>query len=610
MEKEQGSVGMKKRVQKASVFIIGVILIGLSILLWVFLTREKDGVKEVKIEDFRTELFGDNVYIFSPKDSPEKIQKVLDDTYKQQESNQFGSERYAFYFLPGEYDDSLKVNVGYYMQVGGLGILPTDTVIPELQCYARWLGDDSNHNATCNFWRGIENLTIEKNVVWAVSQATSMRRMNLQGSLRLHDNFGWASGGFLSDSLIAGLTDSGSQQQWLSRNTDWKGWMGQNWNMVFVGIEDGKAPKGTWPGTKYTSVDQTPIVREKPYLVNDAKKGYGVFVPEIRENSSGISWKDGAKGEFIDISKFYIAKSESDNSDTINKALQDGKHLILTPGIYKLDKPIKVEKENTVVLGLGLATLVAENGNSCMETADVDGLKISGLLFDAGAVESEYLMQVGYEKRDKSHKQNPISLSDLYFRVGGADSKPSKTKSCVIIQSNDVIGDNFWVWRADHGDEVAWNKNTAANGIIINGDNATFYALLVEHFQEYQTIWNGNNGRTYFYQCEIPYDVPNQQSWMSHDGTKNGYSSYKVGEDVTSHEAWGLGIYSFNRDAVVDLESAMEVPDHKGVKIHNICTVMITGNPGISHIINDSGKPAIRSGAREIIKEYENGISN
>ncbi len=243
-----------------------------------------------------------------------------------------------------------------------------------------------------------------------------------------------------------------------------------------------------------------------------------------------------------------------------------------------------------------------------MKVADVDGVKLAGVLFDAGSIESPTLLEVGGEKSNISHEENGIVLSDLFFRVGGAATYPAKVDSCVIINSNDVVGDNFWVWRADHGEQVAWDKNTARNGIIVNGDNVTMYALMVEHFLEYQTIWNGNGGRTYFYQSEIPYDVPNQESWMSHDGTVNGYASYKVGEKVNTHEAWGLGIYSFHRDEVVDLHSAMEIPDKDGVRVNNICTVMLNGHPGISHVINESGDSVIRSGDRKVIVEYENGI--
>ena len=84
----------------------------------------------------------------------------------------------------------------------------------------------------------------------------------------------------------------------------------------------------------------------------------------------------------------------------------------------------------------------------------------------------ETLLKVGNEKAEVSHSDNPICFSDVYFRVGGANYK-GKVKNCVTINSNDVIGDNFWVWRADHGDNVGWDMNTAPNGIVINGDNVT-----------------------------------------------------------------------------------------------------------------------------------------
>lgn len=568
-----------------------------------FLKGSSQGEGKYRVEDFHNAVFGENVYIFSPEDNPDKVQQILDELWEQQETNQFGEERCSVLFLPGEYDDSIKVQVGYYMQVAGLGMMPTDTRIPALECSATWLGDDSNHNATCNFWRGVENLDIGSDTMWAVSQATFMRRVNIEGSLWLHDNYGWASGGFLADSHIERMVDSGSQQQWLSRNCDWKLWMGENWNMVFCGIGEGEAPQGTWPAFAYTTVENTEEIQEKPFLVYDEKEGYGVFVPEKRENSTGISWEEGNNGTFISLDEFYVANAEEDTADTMNQALQEGKHLLLTPGIYHLDEPLVVEKEDTVVLGMGLATLKAEQGNVCMEAADKSGIKIAGILFDAGVEESEALLVVGEEGTDKE-KEEPIVLSDLFFRVGGVDAEGAKVQNCVEINSSYVIGDNFWVWRADHGDGVAWDKNTAKNGIIMNGNDVTMYALMVEHFQEYQTIWNGENGKTIFYQSEIPYDVPGQEEWMSHEGTVNGFASYKVGDGVEKHEAWGLGIYSYHRDAKVDLNCVMEVPKREEIKVHNICSVMITGNPGISHVINEEGAAADNPGERQEIREY------
>ena len=60
----------------------------------------------------------------------------------------------------------------------------------------------------------------------------------MRGNLVLHQHHGWASGGWMSDTLVDGNVDSGSQQQWISRDSEWKSWTGSNWNMVFVGVNN------------------------------------------------------------------------------------------------------------------------------------------------------------------------------------------------------------------------------------------------------------------------------------------------------------------------------------------------------------------------------------
>ena len=136
-----------------------------------------------------------------------------------------------------------------------------------------------------------------------------------------------------------------------------------------------------------------------------------------------------------------------------------------------------------------------------------------------------------------------------------------------------------------------WTTNPTKNGLVVNGNNVTIYGLFNEHaYEEYQTLqWNGNGGRVYFYQSEMPYDVPDQSSWMS--GATNGYASYKVADTVTSHEAWGVGVYSYFRDAAVKANSSIEAPAVKGVKFHHLTTVWLNGQAGseITHIINSTG---------------------
>ncbi len=577
-------------------------------ILALFLSACGGKNEEVTVSDFHTELFGENVYFFSPDDDPKEIQAILDKTYATQETNQFGDKRYSFYFMPGTYDDSIKANVGYYTQVAGLGMQPTDTVLPEITCLARWLGDDGNHNATCNFWRSVENLEVTgKKTIWAVSQATDMRRVCIDGSLYLHDDNGWASGGFLSDSRVSKMIDSGSQQQWLSRNNEYTTWMGQNWNIVFCGDDPKGIPNGTWPNFSYTKVDETEVIREKPLLVY-TEDGFGIFCPDIRKNAVGPAWSEEGEeqGSILPIKDFYVAKEDTDTADTLQKALDEGKHIFFTPGIYELDKPLKVEHDDTIILGTGLATLRAGSGDGVLKT-NAEGLTIAGILIDAGSEKTEALAVIGAsESEEKSEK--PTTLSDVYFRVGGTDTpEPTQADACLIIEEDGVIGDNLWIWRADHGDQVAWDKNVTKNGVIINGNDVTMYALMVEHFHEYQTVWNGEGGRLVMYQSETPYDVPEQSEWKSHDGDMDGYASIYVAPSVESFDADGIGVYLYNRDAIAPLHAAMETPEGEGIDIRHIITVLLTGYPGIEHVINDTGGPVMRDGEKQMVLHYKGG---
>lgn len=568
---------------------------------------------------YHLEAFGDTVYFFAPEDNPDEVQRILGEIWEKQEKNQFGDARYALYFLPGVYDEKIQAKVGFYTQIAGLGTLPDEVSLYNLTCDARWLGDYRNHNATCNFWRGAENLSVREYVTWAVSQATFMRRVHIGKTMYLHDANGWASGGFLANSRIELAVNSGTQQQWLSRNCDWSIWKGENWNMVFAGIEEGKTPQGTWPEHAYTDVPVVERIREKPFLAYDRERGFGVYVPGLRTEAVGVDWDPG---EFLPMDMFYIATAENDTAETMNRALGQGKHLFLTPGVYELEEALLIDGENTVVLGTGLATLRSAAGNPCMEVRSA-GATVAGLLFDAGPAHTERLLAVenapgenggteavpGYETaegettEDKTVEEetaeNVTLLADLFFRVGGAKGYDTDVDCCVEIGQDGVIGDHFWIWRADHGDGVGWYRNRAGNGIRVSGDRVSVYALMVEHFQEYQTIWEGEDGKVIFYQCEIPYDVPGQEAWVSHDGAVNGFASYKVADSVSRHTAYGLGIYLYNRDAEVELHSAMEVPAKaKDIRVHHICTVMITGNPGITHIINEQGDAVETAGAR------------
>ncbi|HXM12517.1 MAG TPA: hypothetical protein VN946_21375 [Terriglobales bacterium] len=527
--------------------------------------------------------FGANVLIFDPSMPSQLIQKQIDAVFATQRHNEFGTQRNALLFLPGSY--SVDVPVGFYTEVMGLGASPDATRI------AGNVHADANlehNNATTTFWRAAEGLSIEPTggtMQWAVSQAVSLRRMHVRGDLVLHQNHGWASGGWMSDSLVDGNVDSGSQQQWISRNCDWNSWTGANWNMVFVGVVH--PPAGVWPSPPYTKVAQTPVVREKPFLQVNAAGEFGVRVPKLYRDGAGITWRGGeTAGETIPMERFYIARADVDAADTINAQLALGKNLILTPGIYELTAPIRVTRPHTVVLGLGFATLRPVKGTAAMTTADADGIEIAGLLFDAGPNESPVLLEVGPEASHARHAEAPITLHDVFFRVGGAGVGRAKVN--LRINSNDTLVDHTWIWRADHGAGVGWNLNTSESGLVVNGNEVTIYGLFVEHHQQFQVLWKGNGGRTFFYQSEIPYDPPNQTSYTSAPGV-NGWASYKVADGVTSHEAWGMGVYSVFQHPDVVLSRAIETPKSPEIRFHDMITVALGDHGGISHVIDDTG---------------------
>lgn len=544
-------------------------------------------------------LFGDTMTIFSPSDDPSVINSMTAETAAKMipmAAAEFSTDRYAFLFKPGQYNID-RVDVGYYTSIYGLGSTPLETTLPRVEV-SSW-GD----NSLTNFWRSIENIGIDtgaatNEVKWAASQAAPARRLYVNGKLHLDDIGKQASGGYLADTWVTGQTGSWSQQQYFLRNNNLtEGWYDGVWNMMFVGVDNAPVETVPWAETAYrayTVEEQTPIIREKPFLYLDENGDYAVFVPSLRQDALGVSWSDGNPGigASIPISEFYVAKASVDSAATINAALAEGKHLLMTPGIYEVDQAIEVNHAHTVVLGMGLATVTPTHGNDAMHVADVDGVTIAGILFDAGEAGSDHLLQVGPEDASADHSDHPILLADVFTRIGGAvDGKADVT---VEINSDDVIGDHFWLWRADHGkeaDSTGWTKNIGKNGVVVNGDDVTIYGLFVEHFQEYQTLWNGENGRTFFYQSEIPYDPPYQSDYMSHDGTVKGYASYKVADHVTSHYAAALGIYDvfIHTEEWVELKNAMEVPD--GTRVEHAAIVSFGVNGGTNHVINGIGGP-------------------
>ena len=559
--------------------------------------------------------FGSNVYVFDPSMPLSQIQATVDAVANQQISNQFGTQRYALLFEPGTYGSSaapLNFQVGYYTAVAGLGVSPSDVVINGSidvynQCFS------GSCIALVNFWRSLSNVTINvtnptfgchTGEFWAVSQAAPLRRVLVNGLATFMDYCSgpsFASGGFVADSEFDGGTViNGSQQQWLVRNSQLDGWSNGVWNQVFSGVIGAPAqcfPAQSSCGGPYTTLATSPVTREAPYLYEDSNGHYNVFVPAVERNSAGTTWASGpTPGSTIPIHRFFIAQP-TDPVEIINAALFFGFDLILTPGIYNLDRSIEVWRPDTVVLGLGFPTLIPQNGNAAMTVANAKGTLISGIIFDAGANNSPVLLEVGSDcgpghcdDRSDHGASDPAGLYDVFFRIGGAE--PGSATVSLAVNSDNVILDDIWAWRADHGNGVGWTQNTADTGLIVNGNNVTAYGLFVEHYQKYEVIWNGNHGTDIFFQNEMPYDPPTQAAWMEAPGV-DGWAAFKVANTATSFKGYGMGSYSFfNQGVNIDAANAFEVPSTLAPSsLNDLLTIFLntSGSGGILNVVDNTG---------------------
>lgn len=568
---------------------------------------------------------GANVIIFNPSMSQTSIQSELNSISTQQVPNQFGPQRYAIFFEPGTYGsaaDPLVFQVGYYTEVAGLGAQPSDVIINGAvdvlnQCA------NTVCEGTDNFWRSLSNLEINVDLpssppayapsngenagclntadFWAVSQADPMRSVIVNGNLFLQDycGQGFVSGGYLAnDEFNGGIICNCGQQQYFTRNSNIDNWTNPVWNQVFMG--DNGAPAnsfGTGVG-QYTTLASTPVSQEEPYLYTDSSGNMRVFVPALQRNSVGPSYQSGSQtGYSLPIGSFFVA-SPSTPVGRINAALATGMNLLLTPGVYDLPQTIHVDHPNTIVIGLGFATLIPQHGGVAMQTRSVPGIKLSGMIFDAGPVNSPVLLQLGGQGRQGVSTGQPVStdpndptlVQDVFFRIGGAE--PGMATTAMVVNDSNTILDDVWAWRADHGAGVGWTQNTSSTGVVVNGNDVYAYGLAVEHFQKTEVVWNGQNGEDVFFQNEMPYDPPSQSAWMA-SPTFDGYPAFAVSPWVKSFQGYGMGSYSFFDQGIpIYATDAFTAPNTPGVQFHDLLTVFLNangGSGGIDNVINGVG---------------------
>merc|ERR1712217_802083 len=152
-----------------------------------------------------------------------------------------------------------------------------------------------------------------------------------------------------------------------------------------------------------------------------------------------------------------------------------------------------------------------------------------------------------------------------------------------FIQSQWVVIDNTWLWRADHGASgahVVNSNNAVDHGIVVmpHAEHVYAYGLAVEHTLKDNVLWQANHGTVVFMQAEIMYDAA-AGSWP--------YSCYKVDGGVSQHHAVGVGCYSYFRDNDVWCDNGITTPQTSMVK--GAFSIFLNGKGGIRHIVNGQG---------------------
>ncbi len=552
-------------------------------------------------------VWPDSVLVFSDTDTDikERIDKATLDL--QDKSGHFSEKRVALLFKPGTYD--VDFIVGYYVQVLGLGEQVSDTqFVGKKGPYSPCM-DPHGSGSLDTFWKSMENIHTE-NTMWAVSQAAPIRRIEVNGDLLLHEHGLYASGGFMSQVKVNKQLQIGSQQQFCFRNCEFNTKPdGCAWSVVYSGCigappSSGRSISNPNPDLAVSTITETPIIAEKPFIIIDNNGKYNLQIPKVKSNTVGIDHTIN-NCKTIPFEYIYVTRVEIDTSKTIQDKLDDGYHICFTPGIYNLTETLVVKHNKQVLLGIGLATLKAcSTGKPCIKVENyLTDVRIAGLMLEASEIdvfENSCIIQLGDNTIENSTgiiSETNIScvLSDIFIRV--CENINVSVQTIMKIYSDNVVMDNIWTWKGDHiklmpNEEALPNEKyhlVKSGECIVDtclevfGNNVFAYGLFAEHALKNLVEWYGNNGFVAFFQSELPYEV-DQENY----GDKN-YCAYKIHNNIEKHLLIAAGIYSFFRDNEVIVNSAIIAPQKSGIVIQNPYTVYLNGYGGIRHILNNIG---------------------
>jgi hypothetical protein len=121
-----------------------------------------------------------------------------------------------------------------------------------------------------------------------------------------------------------------------------------------------------------------------------------------------------------------------------------------SPGIYNLSAALEVSHQNQIVLGLGLATLIATGSDPAIRVKDVPGVRVAGILLQAGTpvgMTSPKALLVWGTIAYAGRADMPGFLHDVYARVGGPGTTQvhvATTNSCDDLHTDTLQRIRTW----------------------------------------------------------------------------------------------------------------------------------------------------------------------
>lgn len=549
------------------------------------------------------------------------------DTMHMGQTGEWGTSRYAILIGEGNYKMTDFFKLSYYTQILGVGNDQSSVQIsPGINVLNNCIKSGDPHcvapGGLDNFWRSMSDLTIVNDDVplfFAVSQASPIRDVTIKSdngivmcdpqTIPPYYPCGQTSGGFI-DGMKASVINLGSQQQFYVSNSDINSLENGAWNIISnnnKGTVSGKGDVGVknqWNGYPFTEINDTILTQfKKPKLIKN-----------------GDSWEVRYSNQVVPVDDFIIINSNPNEDRTkisssdvqkINDQLDNKPGIIIMPGVYDLEDTLKIPN-NKMIMGLGLPSLVCPDINGkCMVTGS-EGVRIYGLVFDAAKVSNfstnkdAVILTIG--EKDKGASVNPTVLQDVYCRIAHIEKSQSDASAytCIKVNADYTIGENLWLWRADHDAKfinVLADTVKALYGLVVYGNNVKMYALFVEHFQNYQTVWFGKNGQVNFYQSEMPYYLPEggfSKCYLPDSSVVYNTqvcSSLYIAESASGFRGSGIGVYSYFPNANTSGQKAGEKPfiqgtiNAKNAIIINAEDVVLTH--GLTHFLDGDLKSGI-----------------